>query len=282
MVSSVLGLPAFRAEAPDDVDRFLDVLSARLDLSPEVRKELKAAAKAAQEDQVPFEIPQHLLAPPLNDLPAGAVWASFVERLGPVIVTPLTCLDPYAKLLEHLDEEDLLAGDYEVWASLDTNGKQALQPTLPAPEAPRSAAIRVEAEVKGAFPLAFNVVFQKAFVRVASEMWNRRQALAANWGSDQDSFLTAWCLRFNQRIGRGLQAGNEDWWIGAGRGVDGKIDFTQRGANAIAGFVSTLLMAPVESFAAIPESGRPIAKQAADWLVDLRVADDQEGRKGDR
>jgi hypothetical protein len=126
---------------------------------------------------------------------------------------------------------------------------------------------------------AFNVVFQKSFIRAASEMCHYADALAGMWGIDEVRFLPEWSARFNVRISPGLLAQREDWWIGSGRRADGTIDFTQRGANSITGFVVTMMLAPVDDWKS-NVAKRAIDKQATDWLLKTAWPMIKKGAKG--
>jgi hypothetical protein len=251
LTSLALDLPSFKGQNYQEVDEFIDKFCSRLDL-PSLRPSLKRRRKEAEDDQLPFELVE-------SDI-ASAV-TRFGETLAPFVVRPLVTLTPYRSFIERAEGLALLAGEYETWAALDKNGKRAYQK---AQEVDPSNAAALLSEHKESWELAFQVVYQKAFVRALVEMSIAASEVLPTWGSSEgpEGFIEVWCARFNRLLGPLLSKEHLDVWLGAGRTLEDKIEFTQRGINSIVGFVVTVMLAPIEAWV---EAEQPEAV-ATDWL----------------
>ena len=259
LTSATLDLPAFKPEDYDAADTFIDRLTSRLHLS-ELRTDLQKYRTACIAEQVPFDLRS-------SDIDKAV--HAFRAQWGAIIARPIVGLKPYAELISALEKAHVLTGPWENWCALDDTGKQAFQAETR--EMPGDVAYPLAAEIKATYPAAFQVVYQKAFVKVLIEMEPAMDELLPKWSSDKEvsidraSFIDIWISRFNSQIAPCLTKDHGDVWLGAGRTVEGKVDFTQRGVRSIAGFTCLAMLAPLTEWGT--QDGGDVKREATQWVT---------------
>jgi hypothetical protein len=270
MVEHVLGAPVFRPLDYDRARQVVDVLAARLDIEATLDfdlSEIQSEIDAAERDERPFE---------LSRPQAKAVGAAFGERVGRRITRPLVRLSPYATLIEKLSEAGLIGTELEPWLSFNDVERAALLEQLGA-EDPTGQIQRISEEVKREkFGLAFQVVFQKAFIYSANSMTAAGRELAPHWqieladGCDAEALiLDAWIERFNAFVTPALAADRTTSpFVGAGVRATGDIDFRKTRIRTITGFVSYVLLAPMSEWIEHKRAGTLSETAIKEWVID--------------
>jgi DNA-sulfur modification-associated len=195
----------------------------------------------ASEDGAPFALME-------NEVELVA--QRFAESLGQLVAQPLVRLAPYRALAAAYREAGLLGGPLELWLGHDESGKAAFERLTG--NTPKRSAARIAADQKAAYPLAFQVVFQKAIVACAVSLDDARASLDGLWLLDGDTsrarYIEAWVERFDQRISPFLS--DENFWRGTGIDLNGNINYAKPAVNGMAGLMCLLLLAPVDDLAA--------------------------------
>ena len=274
LVRIALQLPIYKEDDYEQVDRFLSTLASRLKLESRgdgsYHRRLREWRLRCEDQEVPFGLRE-------DDIVECA--SAFRDVLGPLVVYPLLLISPYRELCERYQAEGFLDGKFEQWLALDRNGKSAF--VSQAEFDPRDNALTIWNEVKSG-NYAYQVVFQKAFITSLVEIDNVRELLPEDWGLSNPTridFITAWIDRFNDRIGHELET--SFCWEGAGIRPDGTIAWTEASQRAIAGFVTTVLMAPMTTWDD-DRDGQSFIRQAQSWLKEQVWDQIRQGRNPDR
>ena len=240
MVDHVLGVRPFNSMDHVRAKTFVEELAARLKIDddpgfdlPKRLDEVDAAALAER----PFDLP-------LDAVRAAA--PAFSARYGRRIVEPLVALTPYAEQIAALRGVGVLEGPLEPWLAFTTAEREALINRLGVDD-PALAVERASKNNKARHPLAFQVVFQKAFVYALNSMLDRHEHLGEHWGLQQvteAAVQAEWIDRFNKYIAPSLaEDGDDSAFYGAGIKADGTVDFRKTRIRSITGFVSYCLLA---------------------------------------
>jgi len=275
LVKTALQLPDFKPDNYEQVDRYLDTLNARLELEGrgDYYRGLRRWRSRSDTDEVPFSLRE-------EDIVECA--SAFRDVLGLLVVYPIVGLAPYKQLIDRYEEAGIIGGALEQWMALDNSGKRAYVDQEKVD--PREIVHDIWSDVK-TDNYGFQVVFQKAFISCLVEMDAVRDAIAEQWNltdSDRAPFVASWIERFNTRLGTELLS--KFCWEGAGVVPGGTISYIQASQRAIAGFVTTVMMAPMEEWILENESDHvePVAKSWLEekvWgrIVPGRSADQVEG-----
>lgn len=242
-VVTALNLPTFVGADYAKSKRFVDGLISRLDLSardPGLRESLERHFQECKDEEVPFA---------LLESQVSQLGVHFRETVGEAIVRFLCGITPYKSLINAYEEAGLLRGELETWLALDRIGKSAF-PVEEGQERPSTMAREAMELVKSQYPLAYQVVFQRAFIDVVLHLQDVRTDLVSElaWLPDADQFLEAVVSHFDEVVTpqlRSIDGGFSSVWIGAGLKVGRTIDFTKASQNAIGGLVACALLAPL-------------------------------------
>lgn len=274
MVEHVLAVPRFGPLDHARARQAVDALAARLALRPEAGfdlDDLQARIDAAEAAERPFELPRDAA------LSAGKAFGS---RLGPRVVQPLVRLRPYAALIEELHSAGLLGTRLEPWLSFNADERAALLEELDA-EDPAPGVERVIKKVKDEqFPLAFQVVFQKAFVYSLNSIASWPDEMAEYWGLDagdgtsrERSVIDAWIGRFNEFLTAALAVtGSSSAFLGAGVRAGGDIEFRKTRIRTITGFVSYAMLAPLSEWTEERSTDSLADDAVAGWVAERWAA----------
>ena len=194
-VVAALDLPTFAGSDYSKAKRFVDGLVSRLDLAvrdQELKQDIQKHLSNCQEDEVPFA---------LLERQVHAAGTHFRDTIGRVLVRFLTEAKPYQELLNRLEGANILGRPLEAWMALDEVGKAAF-PVEEEEERPGVHVRPVVQSVKRRYPLAYQVVFQRAMIDVMVEVDDNREELAEEWGveASRQSVLSTALDRFNTRI----------------------------------------------------------------------------------
>lgn len=270
MVEHVLGAPRFRDLDYDRARDAMNRIAVRLNIEETdgfSLAEVQQSIDDAERDERPFE---------LSRKQAGAVGGAFASRLGQRITRPLVALAPYAVLTERLVTVGLIGTEMEPWLSFNDVERKTLLEQLRA-EDPAGEVARIAQEVKGdEFRLAFQVVFQKAFIYSANSMVGAADALADLWeldlpeGQDREvAALNAWIDRFNLYVVPALGAQRTTSpFVGAGLRASGDIDFRKTRIRTITGFVSYLLLAPMAAWVEARKEDQLEDDEINEWVAE--------------
>jgi hypothetical protein len=268
MVEHVLGVPSFRPLDYDRARQVVDRLAVRLDVTDSAAfslSEIQAKIDAAEREERPFE---------LSRREAAAVSEAFAPRLGHRITRPLMHLTPYKALVDELTNAGLIGTPLEPWLSFNDAERATLLEQL-GEDDPSARIQQISDTIKrDQFRLAFQVVFQKAFVYSANSMVAAGHALAEHWGLDVDevddvepAILDAWMARFNAYVAPSLGAERETSpFVGAGLRATGDIDFRKTRIKMITGFISYILLAPIGDWVAAQRSNALDDDEIAEWV----------------
>jgi DGQHR domain-containing protein len=202
----------------------------------------------------------------LDNERVGVAAEGFRRTVGMLVVQPLSQLRAYAELVKEYETEGLLSGEFEQWLGLDKAGKDAFaEETGTNPE---EGARLIYERVKPKYRLAYQLVFQKAFVGAAIEMDQYRSEIMARWqepgGDERGAFVDAWIRRFDSVFTAHLNV--DEAWAGAGVTPQGTISWTQPSQRAITGFVVYSLLAPLREWTG--QSSTEQLESAREWLRD--------------
>lgn len=219
--------------------------------------ELRREIDRAEERGLPFELS--------NDAIRAAA-DGFRASLGSYIVHALAGLLPYAELIRRYEEDGLLSGAHEQWLGLDPAGRVAYVEEVGFD--PGELASSIHRDVKEVYRLAYQVVFQKAFIQALLDMDRYRTVLGELWRDEpdigRDDFIAAWIDRFNLVVPG--QLASNDAWGGAGINAAGTIVWTQASQRAIASFMTYALTAPMSEWAGLEDDERSTAIH--EWLAE--------------
>jgi DNA-sulfur modification-associated len=268
MVEHVLGAARFRDVEYDRARDTMNRIAVRLDIEQTETFSLADVQRAiddAERDERPFE---------LTRKQAEAVGVAFASRLGQRITRPLVRLTPYATLSDKLVAAGLIGTELEPWLSFNDVERKTLLEQLRADD-PAGEVSRIAQEVKGGpFRLAFQVVFQKAFVYSANSMVGATASLAEHWeleipeGQEAEGVvLDTWIERFNSYVVPALGAERTaSPFVGAGLRAGGDIDFRKTRIRTITGFVSYLLLAPMPEWVEARREGQLDEEEISNWV----------------
>lgn len=270
MVEHVLGVPGFRPLDYDRARQVVDRLAVRLDIADSTDfnlSDIQNKIDAAEREERPYELTRR---------EAAAVSEAFASRLGQRVTRPLVHLAPYKALADGLIDAQLIGTTLEPWLSFNDAERASLLEQLGADD-PSAAIQQVSDSVKrDQFRLAFQVVFQKAFVYSANSMVGAGEQLAEHWELDVDgaddvdtAVLDAWMKRFNAYVAPSLGAERESSpFIGAGLRATGDIDFRKTRIKMITGFVTYILLAPVDEWVEARDTGALNDDAIAEWVTE--------------
>lgn len=180
----------------------------------------------------------------------------FKTTWGPALAHVITELKPYARLLASLKERHFLDGELEPWAALDRAGKAVFAQSYGSQSAIARLADQA-IESKGD-DLAFQVVFQRGFIRAFFEMCTIHRATSGKGAPTLEQaplipyeFACQFVQLFNSRIGS-LTA-NPDFWLGAAVRPDGAVIPSGSGEKCVAATVIYTLLAPFDDWRQLPE-----------------------------
>lgn len=235
----------------------LDVLNARLELGAKF-KPLKDSLDEAEQQQVPFSLTAHQVAD---------CAAAFQASRGQLIVRLLTGFTPYKNLLEGYDKIQILNADIgEAWAALEPSARPEFLRQYDF-ENPWPQVSTVSGIVKAEYPLAFQVVFQKALTDSLNRGYAMRSALADITGEPDiagysiTEFADWWLERANSRIVPTLGSSYESEttvWTGTALNSAGNLLFTQAARRGIGAVIAACIAAPAGALSD--------QKQARAWL----------------
>jgi hypothetical protein len=259
MVQSTLG---YSPPSPTDYAGQRDYIAgliARLELDDSAdfdERRIRRDIDRAEEQGLPFGLGHAATRTAAN---------AFRTSLGPFVVRPLTELTPYRVLIEAFEAQDLLSGVHEQWLGLDPAGRTAYVEETG--DDPAELAYEIYSVVKPSFRLAYQTVYQKAFIQCLVAIEPFSDALAQHWHNaaslTREELISGWIERFNRWLAPSLA--DDDAWAAAGIGPTGTISWTQASQRAIASYVAYALVAPLETWQVLSE---PEALAAAkDWVA---------------
>lgn len=232
LVGEVLGPVRPPSLAYPELREWLDRLESRIDLASETawpQEAIRDRLRRSEEEELPFNL--------LTSEVDIAARRFAVTGPGQVVTRTLTELAPYRALLERYLDSGLLGTEKELWLGQTGNARAAAKIQFNID--PEGEARTIATEVKAAYRLAYQVVFQRAFVLAASEIFGVADELKAGWGLAEDTgnlgVLSSWIPNFNDAMAPRL---NDDvFWSGTAITPDGRIDYGQRGKKAVWGLV---------------------------------------------
>lgn len=246
--------------SPTDRDRAgeaLESLISRLDINDsDERFHLKDELKNADEHQIPFALTRPQIA---------AVGDAFRLSRGSLVTCVLSQLEPYRKLLTQFEKKKFLNGVFEQWAALDIRGRKAFIEALGEPGLgdPVSNVRECWEPIKKAFPLAFQVVFQKAVVAALCDSFDMREAYGtlAHTPSVADyshvKFAEAWITRFNNRLCSQLAKdyrSEDSLWDGSAITLNRTISYADPSRRALTAAIIFGLIAPLDDWASATDA----------------------------
>jgi hypothetical protein len=279
VVDYILGAGTF--VDPTDHGRaltFVQNLAGRLDLSDDPRFNLKRREReiaAAEDAERPFDLDPDAVT---------AAGEAFGERFRRRISEPLTQLTPYRVLIDRLTDAGVLGTGLEPWLAFNRGEREALLKDIQAEVDPD---VDVRAAWEGVkndeYPLAFQVVFQKAFLFSLNSACNNVNAVGELWKLDpidEDSVRAEWMRRFNLVVAPSTRVtGAESPFYGAGIRSDGTIDFRKTRIGTITGFVTYCMLADMPAWIGQARA-RALAEQAIGEWLSQSWAKIQPGRRG--
>lgn len=260
-VSTSLGdatLPALDCQRAKSV---FSGLKSRINLSEEDSKKITDAIDRADTEGLPY------LMSAKHTLMIADDYATLRGRL---VTEPLLKLTPYRELLTASIASDVLAGTYEAWAILEKSSRQSFleQNDLADPSPTMNSNTKSKKEE---YPLAFQVVFQRALLDSATQLFDARHSVADIVGQPSladaipDDFMVWWLKRAEDRIVPWLTpAGTTPSapWLGTGYGASGKLIWSQAGRTGLTAVMALLLLLPdVDKF-----TESEAKKECKSWL----------------
>lgn len=245
IVQNTLDLPPLDGYDYSAIEQnYLPTLKSRLELDSSSTFDAEAIKKQLEECEahdLPFE---------LNRKAIRAAAQNFPKNLGQLITVPLTRIRPYRQILEGLEKEGFLNGEYEAWLGHSEESKKAFETARGAANLSKRSQAIVD-PIKAESPLAFQVVFQKAFIASLVVMDDFRRDVGERWQLrerelDRTLFAEVWTDRFNDLFAN--QMTSSKIWYGAGLKANGRIDWSQASRRAISGFIVTAMLAPIEQW----------------------------------
>lgn len=257
MVANIMQLPSIDSGRWRDVDKYLDTVEARLNVDAESMRSLRDWRQYLENEDLPFG---------LREEDTTTIASAFQADLADLIRLPLVELAPYKELIRQYEQFGALSGRYESWLMLDDRGKSAW---VGAEEDDPSKALNdIAIKTKRDFRYGYQSVFQKAFITALVEMEALRNDVSLVWGSeslDRKKFVLAWIERFNRLFAPELSV--PTCWQGAGIRANTNISWTQASQRAIAGFIVTGMLAPLDKWARL-ETEEEATASAVLWLRD--------------
>ena len=250
--------PTDREKAAEAIESLIQRLN--IDDSAEGFR-LKAELKDATEREIPFALTRPQIA---------NVGKAFSASRGSLVTSLLTQLTPYRELLSAYGEDGFINGIYEQWAALDSRGRKAFMDALgdiDPEDHPNKLVRKCWEPVKKSYPLAFQVVFQKAAIAAVCDCYDMREAygnlIQAPSVSDlsPNDFAVKWVDRFNQRLTSQLAINYREadsLWDGSVITLNRTITFSDPGRKALTGAIVFALMAPLDDWNS--------ASDAESWL----------------
>lgn len=238
--------PTDREKAAEAIEGLIQRLGID-DLAPGFR--LKAELKAASDAQVPFSLTRSQIS---------SVGDAFRKSRGTLVTGLLTRLAPYAALIEKYGNAGFINGELEQWSALDSRGRKAFIEALGKPDLdPSATAKNCWDPIKKAYPLAFQVVFQKAAIAALCDCYDMRDAYGTLAGTPSVSDLSAeefgmaWVSRFNQRLLTQLGTDYrkaDSLWDGSAVTVNRTISFSDPSRKALTAAIVFGLIAPLKDW----------------------------------
>lgn len=244
----------------------LESLIQRLNIDDSLEKfGLKAELADAIDREVPFALTRTQLR---------AIGDAFRTSRGLMVTTLLTRLEPYDRLLKRYEENGFINGVFEQWAALDARGRKAFIEALGSGEPDPIPLVRDCWEpIKKAYPLAFQVVFQKAATAALCDCYDMREAYGVLSGTpsvsemDHGDFSRAWVSRFNDRLGGQLAIDyreNASLWDGSAVTVNRTISFTDPSRRALTAAIIFGMIAPLADWTNIGDAEAWVKKSWAE------------------
>jgi len=234
----------------------IEALITRLDIddsAPEFG--LKSELKDATEHQVPFALTRRQIK---------GVGEAFRKTRGALVSTLLTTLTPYRSLIDAFEKDGFLNGVFEQWAALDSVGRRAFMEALgDTDEDPVTLVRECWEPVKRKYPLAFQVVFQKAAIAAMCDCYDMREAYSVLVGSPSvadlghKDFALAWAERFNGRLVSELE---KDYrkvdclWDGSAVTTTRTISYSDPSRKALTAAIVFGLIAPLDDWSSENDS----------------------------
>jgi len=239
--------------------------------------------------QVPFQFDHETVA---------ELGVKFRERFGPQLTLPLVGLKPYEALIDAYESTGFLKTKLEPWFSYEQDEQEALldslraaNPDLPVKD-PAPAIRKIYEAVKKDYRLAYQVVFQRAFVIAVHQTltigggsgvislwpkWIKPKAdltvSNALTRQSERKFVEAWIDNWNQNFG---EAPRRIWevpttaaqspFFGTGLRIGGEIDFRKSAADRIASFVGLAVISPLLEWRA---EGRGRKARVRTWVQEV-------------
>jgi DNA-sulfur modification-associated len=268
IVKDVADVPNYAPDRYDEARAVVERIEARFNLEDVAgfnKTAIRADIDAAEAEERPFEIPRDAIKT------AGE---AFRSSLGRRITEPLVHLAPYAALIGAMTAAGVLGTELEPWVSFNDRERRALLAELGAEDpAPKVAAAWREVKVER-YPLAFQVVFQKAFLYSLHSMIDWSDHVWKRWQLEGipsvDEFITTWIERFNSTVAPALGTTRRaSAFYGAGIRFDETIDFRKTKIRVTTGFVSYCMIAPVSEWVQRARANSPVPTADIEkWLVD--------------
>jgi DGQHR domain-containing protein len=239
--------------------------------------------------QVPFQFDRETVA---------EFGVKFRERFGPQLTLPIVGLKPYESLVDAYESAGYLRTKLEPWFSYEQDEQEALldslraaNPDMPLKD-PALAIRKIYEAVKKEYRLAYQVVFQRAFVIAlhqtltigsgsgAISLWPKwiksKSELTASsvlTRQSERSFVEAWIGKWNQvfaeaprRIWEVPTIAAQSPFFGTGIRIGGEIDFRKPAADRIASFVGLAVISPLLEWR---EEGRGRKARARTWVQEV-------------
>jgi hypothetical protein len=265
IVQELADVPSFAPDSYDDARDAIERMEARLDLGEAQefnRARLRREIDNAEAEERPFELPREAV---------HVAGEAFREKLGRRITAPFVRLLPYKELIDGLTGAGVLGSQLEPWLSFNESERRTLTAELG--EDPSASVTSVWREIKGSrFPLAFQVVFQRAFISSIHSMLEQSTTIWSHWGNEGDpseeEFIDVWINRFNRHIAPSLATeGGDSAYYGAGIRFDGTVDFRKTRVRVIAGLVTYAMLAPFNDWIASAKGAdEDLTSDVSNWL----------------
>ena len=233
------GLIDVRPHDPEDYDKayaFARHICLRLLDGEEVDdlySKLEVEISRCAENLSPFRLP---------DTAVARLASGFARKYGPQITRTLAELQPYASMISALESREWLGTSIEALHSLEEQrGQPALLRQLEIDLDPRPSIRETCHTVKNEWPLAYQVVFQRAIVQATNNV------LSAAGAFDESGWNLSLILEMlNTRVAPLLRdkPSSSSPFVGAGLRSEGTVDYRKTRVAAIAGFITLLVLSP--------------------------------------
>jgi hypothetical protein len=270
VVADLHGVREFDPSEYDDARNAVENLAAVLDLGPQQGFDvptLRQSIDTCEAEERPFALPREKV-----EIAAEG----FKEKFGPRVTKPLVGLRPYKELINRYKEINLIGHPLEAWLSLDGPNREALLEEEGA-ENPEASVRAIVDELKthpGTYALAYQVVFQKAFIRALHAFLENKADVLSYWrgeaDEEDDAFIDSWIGRFNETLSECLRPeGVDSPFYGAGIKFEGTTDFRKSRIDAIAAFIVYVLLAPLGEWKTEHDSGGDPTSTIEEWLSEV-------------